>query len=97
MYKETFPFENGWSHFHFTKRRFLFVLQNKEQGCPSAIFMAFGTAPLLCAAYNGVLGRWRRACLWNYDLAAKSAVGRRFLLVLRKTQLLTALSAVAYA
>jgi hypothetical protein len=46
MYKETFPFENGWSHFHFTKRRFLFVLQNKEQGCPSAIFMAFGTAPL---------------------------------------------------
>jgi hypothetical protein len=47
MYKETFPFENGWSHFHFTKRRFLFVLQNKEQGCPSAIFMAFGTAPFL--------------------------------------------------
>jgi hypothetical protein len=46
MYKETFPFENGWSHFHFTKRRFLFVLQNKEQGCPSAIFMAYGTAPL---------------------------------------------------
>lgn len=31
MYKETVPFVNGWWYFHFTKERFLFVVQNEKR------------------------------------------------------------------
>ncbi|MNR15472.1 hypothetical protein D3C85_1320090 [compost metagenome] len=47
MYKETVPFVSGGSHFHFTKKRFLFVLQNDEGAYPLVIYDDFWDSPSL--------------------------------------------------
>ncbi|WP_225445994.1 hypothetical protein, partial [Paenibacillus arenosi] len=43
----TAPFVNGWSHFHFTKKRFLFVLQYEEGRIPQPSKDDFWDSPIL--------------------------------------------------